>query len=122
VVNFNRHRVVSLDRHEVVSLNRQAVVNMTGTSNYSPFSLEPPNIVTPNDDHENDTFHIPDLPKDNCENRFIKIEIYNRWGDRVFESESRDFSWNPANCTDGVYFYSLEYTNNKIKGWILVVR
>ena len=113
---------IAKDNHCINPAKDSILVTINLKDIDSSFSLKPPNIVTPNNDGKNDIFHISDLPKDNCQNKFVKIEIYNRWGDRVFESDSRDFSWNPANCTDGVYFYSLEYTNNKIKDWIFVIR
>lgn len=43
------------------------------------------------------------------------IKIYNRWGERVFHSESVDISWNGrvnndgALCPDGTYFYVINY-------------
>ena len=35
-----------------------------------------------------------------------KIVIYNRWGNKVFESDDYDNSWSP-DVSDGVYYYVL---------------
>lgn len=63
-----------------------------------------PNVFTPNGDGINDFFFI----NFNVVKNF-KVEVFNRWGERVFESEDPKFSWDgkyrgelvPA----GVYFY-----------------
>jgi hypothetical protein len=93
----------------------------------------PVNIITPNGDGCNDFFamegldelasvcgdmHPPHLPTDNCVGRFSRIFIYNRWGEKVFESETRGFRWYPTHEAMGVYFYTLQYTNKEYKGTI----
>jgi hypothetical protein len=95
----------------------------------------PPNIITPNGDGCNDFFAMEGLddtasacgnfksihlPIDNCEGRFSKIYIYNRWGKRIFESENRNFRWYALNEAAGVYFYTLEYSHRNYKGTITV--
>ena len=45
-----------------------------------------------------------------------KISILNRWGNVIFEDDKIDFEWNGTNfqnepCSEGVYFYILETTN-----------
>ena len=62
-----------------------------------------PNIITPNGDSQNDNFVIQ-----NSETYEIALQIYNRWGNIIYESTSyqNDFSCN--NCADGVYFYVLK--------------
>lgn len=89
----------------------------------------PPNFVTPNNDGKNDWFglddiemtpdreYIPKLPADNCAGHFLAIQIYNRWGKKVFESDKRTFRWYPGdNQSAGMYFYTLQYTNAEYKG------
>lgn len=77
------------------------------------------NAVSPNDDGVNDTFHIKGIDKypDN------KVEIYNRWGIKVYEATSYNESDNmfrgysdgrstvkrDAGLPAGTYFYILEY-------------
>jgi gliding motility-associated-like protein len=84
----------------------------------SPF-INIPNLITPNGDTKNDSFvidtNIPD----------ISVEIYNRWGDRIFLDTNYKNEWNAENISDGVYFYYV--ANKKVcgierKNWIEVLR
>lgn len=86
------------------------------------FAFQPPNVFTPNGDGKNDTFTIPNLPPDNCQDEFERIEIYNRWGVVVFSSPSRDFAWTGTDFPAGVYFYSLFYKNKTYKGTVTMLR
>ena len=64
-----------------------------------------PNIFTPNNDGFNDQFCLDGL-NPNCDS--IKWYIYNRWGDKVFESNSVDECWdgtsNGVEHPSGTYF------------------
>lgn len=73
-----------------------------------------PNLVTPNNDGLNDYFEIQCFP------RPIFVEIYNRWGDKVFESENYNNDWQGK---EGVYFYTIHLTRWEIKysGWIHIL-
>ncbi|MCS7076934.1 MAG: PKD domain-containing protein [Bacteroidia bacterium] len=85
-------------------------------------SLFIPNIVTPNNDGKNDVFKV----------RFKQIksyhiEIYNRWGTKVFESNDPNEVWDPIKEQDGVYYYVVICegrfgTNFNRKGNITVMR
>jgi gliding motility-associated-like protein len=63
-----------------------------------------PNVFTPNNDGLNDVFFV-----DFKNARTFKVEIFNRWGERVFESDSKTFAWkgdfNGQLVPAGVYFY-----------------
>jgi hypothetical protein len=101
-------------------------------------AFNPPNIITPNGDGCNDFFAFegyestvglcsieePDavirLPKDNCLRQFEAIRIYNRWGNLVYESFSRDFRWYAKDQPSGVYYYSLFFTDKEFKGSVTV--
>lgn len=86
-----------------------------------------PDIFTPNEDGNNDVLKVYGLNV-----KYAKLKIFNRWGEKVFESSNaivegwdgrfRD-EWSPA----GNYTYTLEahYLNKKIKllkGTIVLVR
>jgi gliding motility-associated-like protein len=70
-------------------------------------------VITPNDDGANDVFMIK------CIERITKqksLEIYNRWGQSVFRSESYNNEWNGQtvrgkDLPDGNYFYVFEFIN-----------
>ena len=87
-----------------------------------------PNCFTPNDDQINDVFRMVPDPK--IEPR--SLQIYNRWGNLVFDSASGKFFWDGT--VDGrpapsdVYGYVLEYQAAgesapvKVKGDVTLLR
>ncbi|TAF77754.1 MAG: gliding motility-associated C-terminal domain-containing protein [Bacteroidetes bacterium] len=80
------------------------------------------NIITPNNDGKNDVFEIKNLPQNNCAESFEKIDIYNRWGTKIYSQTDRNVSWNAQNSPDGLYYYILSFTTKNYKGWIQVLR
>ena len=81
-----------------------------------------PNAFSPNDDAINDTYTITNLPIDNCSDIFIGIEIYDRWGKKIFESNERGFEWDGSKHPSGVYYYYVKYMNSGFKGTIHLLR
>ena len=93
-----------------------------------PPVIDFPNAFTPNGDGLNDTFG-PVLT-----NMIIQsIQIYNRWGELIFEGRTPEFQWDdnylskPAPA--GIYAYRILYSpyaaNGKLfsqKGCLLLVR
>jgi gliding motility-associated-like protein len=80
-----------------------------------------PNIFTPNNDGINDFLKIK-----NC-NLIIKTTIYNRWGNKIFESTDLKISWdgsanNGLPCPDGIYYYIIESEEKTIKGFVQLIR
>ena len=64
------------------------------------------NVITPNGDGTNDALE-PQLEGDFLS---MTIEIYNRWGKRVYRQEGPDnLSWDAADLPDGVYYCAIEY-------------
>lgn len=65
-----------------------------------------PNTFTPNDDGVNDFFRISVQG-----NPVFYISIYNRWGQKLFESGDSKFQWSGKfqgqDCPDGVYTYQI---------------
>jgi gliding motility-associated-like protein len=86
------------------------------------YEVAPPNVFTPNDDGKNDTFRMPDLPIDNCAERFERVEVYNRWGQRVFSDTRRDFAWAGTSFPTGQYFYYVKFTKRVYKGSLTLLR
>jgi len=78
-----------------------------------------PNIFTPNGDGENDTFEI--FGVDGFPNSHLIV--FNRWGNKVYESENYRNSWNGEDHADGVYFYIFERSDGvKYEGYVHLVR
>lgn len=77
-----------------------------------------PNLITPNGDEHNQKFKILGI-----EGNTWKLEIFNRWGDRVYHSLGYNNDWEADNVSDGVYYYHLEHphSNNTHKGWLQVL-
>jgi len=84
-------------------------------------SLQAPNIITPNGDGVNDYFVVNNL--DMLDYNW-SIEIYNRWGKRVYSASPYQNNWDAGNLSDGVYFYVLhsDETSTSYKGSVSVVR
>jgi len=81
------------------------------------------NVLTPNGDGKNDIFRLPNI-LDNCNRQtldFQKIEIFNRWGNRVFESTNPEFEWTPDNVPAGVYFYALKFVNQEVMQGVITI-
>lgn len=58
-----------------------------------------PNVFTPNGDGKNDTFQ---LSENLCGS---KLEIYNRWGRKVYEADAYKNEWDGRELSSGVYSY-----------------
>lgn len=54
-----------------------------------------PNVITPNGDGMNDTYKIGGVSNP-CNDK-LKVEIFNRWGIKIFESDDPNFEWNGEN-------------------------
>ena len=78
-----------------------------------PVSLGPqvPNVFSPNGDGENDFYKIYGI-SDPCYD-FMAVTIYNRWGQKVFESTESNFEWDgtrngKGDCKAGTYYVLIE--------------
>lgn len=90
------------------------VVTVNGDTSFFEFI---PNVFSPNNDGVNDYFQISGNPNECVD--LIKVEIYDRWGLLVFNSEDLDFKWdgkteNGLICSEGVYFVLIKgnYSGN----------
>ncbi|SDL83843.1 gliding motility-associated C-terminal domain-containing protein [Catalinimonas alkaloidigena] len=84
--------------------------------------INPPNVFTPNGDDKNEVFVLTDLPPDNCNDQFLAVRIYNRWGKEVYQNDTRDFAWTGDGLPIGIYYYVVEYRRRKVKGWVQIMR
>jgi gliding motility-associated-like protein len=68
-----------------------------------PATITPINIITPNGDNFNDIleFQYLEFYSNN------KLEVFNRWGTKVFEASPYLNNWNASELSDGTYFYTL---------------
>lgn len=78
-----------------------------------------PNIFTPNRDGVNDFFEL-NFP-------FLKVEIFNRWGQKLFESTNNESFWdgrttNGVDVSEGTYYYLITTKEETYKGFVQVIR
>jgi len=86
-----------------------------------------PNVFTPNEDGDNDFWYVHNSGMEK-----FRIEIYNRWGLLLYESESAEIKWDGrtnagVQLNDGTYYYilnaiSLTGKNYSTKGYIQLLR
>lgn len=74
-----------------------------------------PLSFSPNNDGKNDLFKVYGFNfKD------FEIQIYNRWGQVVYQSNDKESGWNgkynDKDCPEAVYVYKLKFKNNLNKG------
>ncbi|MDB5235164.1 MAG: hypothetical protein JWR44_2157 [Hymenobacter sp.] len=74
-----------------------------------------PNIITPNRDSLNDTFR----PRFSC--RPASLEVFSRWGQRVYQTDNYRNNWDASGLPDGIYYYLLrDADDRRVKGWVEV--
>lgn len=82
---------------------------VTITQKYCQCHLFVPNVFTPNMDSFNESFG----PVINCTVEKYQLQIYNRWGERLFESHDYYHKWDGYYrnriVPEGVYFWILHY-------------
>lgn len=77
-------------------------------SNCNECKVFVPNAFSPNGDGRNDVFTI--FTEEGCEDLLsYRINIFDRWGQKVFESNSLEVHWDGDDAAQGVYTYTIEY-------------
>jgi len=81
---------------------------------YEQCRVVAPNIITPNGDNTNDFFVI----RNNADYDKISLQIFNRWGNLIFESNDYQDDWNGLDMNgnpvvEGVYFYTATPAGDK---------
>ena len=72
-----------------------------------------PNVFSPNGDNKNDAFSLQ-ATINQCFDEFFQINIYNRWGKLVYNSNDVLFEWNGTinndggELSEGVYYYTIQ--------------
>jgi len=85
--------------------------------------LEIPNVFTPNNDGINDLF-VPIVSKGIVT---MKTIIFNRWGNKIFETNKILIGWDGQDVSDGTYFWIIYYTDkngigNSLKGYVTILK
>ena len=79
-----------------------------------------PNVFSPNGDGINDYFYVNTTYPAECIDDFF-INIYNRWGEQVFESKNLNFKWFGDGLPTGVYFYVIKLGDKEKAGSISIM-
>ncbi len=95
--------------------NESAFSNIVCKDNCPIYNL--PNVFTPNNDGDNDLF----IPFPYCFVDAIDLQIYNRWGNVVFQTSDPDIKWDGKNLkgndvSEGVYFYTCKVFEQRVSG------
>lgn len=135
IARWDEQEGIWIDEGGVVDMDAQTVttnVNAFGVftlarvelESVDPFEIEVYNAITPNDDGVNDYFVIDFAENPNVQN--VHVQIYNRWGVKVFETDNYGasgdvfdgYSTGRLTINDnqrlptGTYFYVLNYQYN----------
>ncbi len=81
--------------------------------------LEFPNVITPNGDGANDFLELENSSQI-C--GFRDIQIFNRWGQEIFSSSDRDFSFDAKGVPPGDYYYYIRYENRTLTQTLKVIK
>ncbi|MBF9219609.1 T9SS type B sorting domain-containing protein [Hymenobacter ruricola] len=90
-----------------------------------------PNVITPNNDQQNDELVLK--TSDATGTRIIAdvtgyhMQVYSRWGRKVYEGYDATKGWNAADNSAGMYYYQVSYTDctgrlREYKSWVEVVK
>ncbi|GJM33818.1 MAG: hypothetical protein DHS20C18_28190 [Saprospiraceae bacterium] len=93
--------------------NESPFSNTVCTDNCPLYSL--PNTFTPNQDGQNDLF----VPFAYCFIESVEFQVYNRWGELVFETKDPNLNWDGTNLrgeqlTEGVYYYRCKVFEQRV--------
>jgi len=103
-----------------------SVTNFCGTVESPRISANPvieeqlfiPNVITPDNDGKNDFFALePDLGD-------LYLEIFNRWGKQVYQTQNYKNDWDGSGLEAGVYFFRVQHSclKENYKGWLQMIR
>jgi len=92
------------------------------------FTMSPANVFTPNGDNINDCF-LPAFIGSSADSLFqcIRIEIYDRWGVKIFESDGIKTCWDGTNrnnqqVVEGTYYYIAKFGEINLPGYVTLLR
>ncbi len=84
-----------------------------------PYGVEPLNIFTPNQSGDNDKMVFRNLEYFPGS----RLVVYNRWGNKMFESKDYKNDWDGGDASDGVYFYILNLSDGTaLHGTVTLIR
>jgi gliding motility-associated-like protein len=82
------------------------------------------NLMTPNGDRLNDQFIVRDGATMQKLLPGAELDVYNKWGARVYRQKDYDNSWEGSDLPAGVYYYHIKSGCGEglYKGWVQIIR
>jgi len=82
-----------------------------------PFFI--PNLITANKDNFNDSFFIRGIRAGKW-----SLILFNRWGLKIYETDTYDLNWQGESVSSGVYFYKIQNQpgDRIFTGWVSVLK
>jgi hypothetical protein len=108
------YTVTGTDANGCITLN-QVIVRVDN-------SIKFPNVITVDGDGINDFWQVGEVPFKEC-----SIEVYNRFGTKVYSDRNRVPKWTAANVGGGLFYLTLtgtlaDSTSVTYKGWVQVLK
>ena len=76
-----------------------------------------PNLITSNEDSKNEVFRIGGLQPG------TGLELFDRWGKKIFTSDNYQNDWKPDKVESGTYFFNLRFSEGShCNGWVEIFR
>ncbi|MDP2189661.1 MAG: gliding motility-associated C-terminal domain-containing protein [Sphingobacteriaceae bacterium] len=105
---YSFEKPIEIGKYRVQVLTKHPVEPRIALSNFVPFEMilreiTVPNVITPNGDGANDYLWIEGI-------EFFPVntvELYNRWGQRVFSAQNYANQFSPTNLEAGTYIYKI---------------
>ena len=85
-----------------------------------PYNISVPNVITPDGNGINDALYFKNLE----DYPGSKIEIYNRWGFKLYENSDYKNDWQGTGKSDGTYYFILYQNDGKntvIRGFFTIL-
>ncbi|MBC7488603.1 MAG: gliding motility-associated C-terminal domain-containing protein [Cytophagaceae bacterium] len=114
------YHVFQDERYYTVSVHVENNAGCFGddTLKVRAFDIFIPNLITVNGDNMNDNWDLTNL------NPYIHVEIYNSWGDKVYEKDNYVDEWHGQDVNNGIYYFFVRDTKYKkeFKGWVHLIK
>jgi gliding motility-associated-like protein len=128
IVTINQTGQYTITASDILGCTRSFIVNAT-IKDCIACTVFVPNVFTPNDDGKNDKLK----GHTNCTIKDYQLEVYNRWGQKLFVtntiSEAWDGNFSGKQVPNGVYVYFVRFKNSSneknykiVKGTIAIIR
>ena len=119
-VHYGQQSVITLVAFDAAGNTDTIIQNQSVLSFDDYFTIEVPNVFTPNNDGKNDQYEIIVPGKIN---ECVEFEVYNRWGQIMFQASGNNIKWDGyteagKKVPSGSYFYIVRINDITRKGTI----